>query len=116
MTHLVCKNCGTRLTKLGLYKASMNGRYRPAESQYFVRRNKLSWSGRHMLDGVFITNPSSYLDQDQLKFVEGCGCCGNSYIPLTCSCGSEVGVQYLDCYESKTLHFYTNKVEERHKD
>jgi hypothetical protein len=113
MTHLVCKNCGTRLTKLGLYKASMKSRYRPAKSQYFVRRrNKLPW----YYDSVFITNPSSYLEQDQLKFVRGWGCCGNSGHPLTCSCSSEVGSQYLDCYESKNLHFYIDKVEERHKD
>ena len=111
MTTLVCKKCRTPLTVMGLFKVPNRRRY-PRVSEYKKQRQFQSrWMNR-WFDGYIATNKAALLDQEQLKFIEGWGCCGNSGKEIFCSCGIEVGVQKLDCYEDKTLRFDLDKVEE----
>jgi hypothetical protein len=110
MTQLICKKCRTPLTKPGLYKVSSR-RINLRPSEYKKQRSFLSrWS--RWFGGYAATNKAALLDQEQVKFIEGWGCCGNSSKEILCSCGLEVGVQKLDCYEDKTLRFDLDKVEE----
>lgn len=111
MTQLICKKCRSPLTKPGLYKVS-NKRISLRPSEYKKQRRFQSiWMNR-WIDGYIATNKDALLDQEQTKFIEGWGCCGNSGKEILCSCGLEVGVQSLDCYEDKTLRFDLDKVEE----
>lgn len=59
----------------------------------------------------FFVAPEDVLDQIQLVFKQGWGCCGNSYRDFKCPlCRSFLGYQHLDCYESKHVHFYHKHV------
>ena len=117
MTTLVCKKCGEAVTKNGLYKEpNIRGRYKqPKPSAY--RKNMLWYKRKYKNDSnyFFEVNPAAVLDQKQLVFKEGQGCCGNSWVSYYCSCGVDVGTQRLDCHENKTVNFDCDKVEQRYK-
>jgi hypothetical protein len=111
MTTLVCKKCHRALTKPGLYKIPRKHREQPKNSQYYKQRSFI-FLDRFKISGYFVINPLAFIDQFQLEYVDGQGCCGNSYTPVMCECWAEVGRQHLDCYESKVLKLDLNKVEE----
>jgi hypothetical protein len=117
MTTIVCKKCGAPVTKSGLYKEpKLRGKYRqPKPSAYrkdiFWYRRKKKNDKNYFLE----VNPIAVLDQTQLVFRQGNGCCGNSGISFYCACGTDIGKQRLDCHESKIVAFDYDKVEQRHK-
>lgn len=62
-----------------------------------------------------IVSPEDIIDQSQLAFVSGWGCCGNSYMDFKCpSCSAFLGYQHLDCYEDKHVRFYDKEVTRRY--
>lgn len=70
---------------------------------------------RNSKNNIFVS-PEDILDQTQLTFVSGWGCCGNSYMDFNCpSCRAFLGYQHLDCYEDKHVRFYDKKVARQYK-
>lgn len=64
----------------------------------------------------YITGVDCFLDPQQLKYSKGWGCCGNYGKPIEClCCGSEIGVQYLDCVGMLYLQFFEKKTVRKYK-
>lgn len=118
----ICKKCSQILTndlystkKLNVIKSLSSSMYTQQEESiifkgsYYYDNHQLKHY-KYVKEGYRI-NPSDIIDQHQLKFVSGSGCCGNSYIPFYCPyCAEHVGNQYLDCYEDKFVSFIDNKI------
>lgn len=82
-------------------------------SSRFIIRRGFYLEGKNRRKKVinYQVNPSDVIDQTQLKYVSGWGCCGNSYKPFCCTnCLKEVGYQFLDCYEAHHIEFDNNKI------
>lgn len=70
---------------------------------------------RNSKNNIFVS-PEDIIDQAQLAFVSGWGCCGNSYMDFKCpSCSAFLGYQHLDCYDSKHIRFYDKNVTRQYK-
>lgn len=64
----------------------------------------------------YLTSKYDIIDQEQLKFRKGFGCCGNSYTPFYCpECKKEIGEQNLDCYQSKVVNLYMKETIRKYK-
>ena len=108
MTILFCKKCGTAVTKQTrqISKKFVNLQ----KNSYQDFRSKLpTYWGQN-----FRVHPDATVDQEQLKYKSGNGCCGNYGKPYKCSCGTTIGEQHLDCWQSKSVWLDYNKVQPNH--
>lgn len=117
---LACKKCNTINTK-DLYPVKYwkkvikddNEEFYLPDGSFCIYKNLYGKSSYfiHDYSNDFLVPPSSILDQSQLMFVRGWGCCGNSGVDLKCFCCEQViGVQYLDCYETKHIQLLDKKI------
>lgn len=118
----ICKKCSQILTndlyptkKLNIPESLPNSMYTQQEESvifkgsYYFHNRQLKH--HKYAKENYRLNPSDIIDQHQLKFVYGNGCCGNSYAPFYCPyCSENIGNQYLDCYEDKFVSFFDNKI------
>jgi len=64
----------------------------------------------------YLINKSDMIDQAQLKYRKGFGCCGNAFTEFHCpECKKEVGEQNLDCYQSKAVSLYIKETIRKYK-
>ena len=110
MTVLFCKKCGTAITKQVRQISKKYQNLQKGSYQDFRGKVPKYWGDN------FRVHPASVLDQNQLKFKSGWGCCGNSSVDFKCfACDTPIGTQQLDCWESKSVWLDYNKVQPNHK-
>jgi hypothetical protein len=113
MSQLRCKKCNDVIVE-GVYRVSKKTIHlRSSQYKTWVapKRRGRAFNLDSRLIAVY---PGNVVDQKQLEFVPGHGCCGNSGMPFFCGCGAEIGQQQLDCYENRSVIFGFNRVELRH--
>ena len=59
---------------------------------------------------VMLISHVSFLDGIIPKDAKNC-CCNWTSQPLICSCGNNLGMMYLDCYEFGAVHLNLNKID-----
>lgn len=110
-----CNKCQQILTK-DLFKSKTIEIEEKEEDDLYFSTSSIVKKGTYAINKYnkknYLINPEDFIDSIQLNFISGSGCCGNSHVELFCEfCKTEIGFQSLDCYETKTLSIYKEKVD-----
>lgn len=124
---LLCKSCSAPLTT-DLYPTKSWGVYVDesleegdygrisffaTKGSFWYSRLKRYWGVK--CEGGFLINPDNFKGVVP-EYQSGMGCCGVHGEDVHCKgCGEEVGVAYLDCYDSKHVRISEPKVVRRYK-
>jgi len=133
--YLMCKKCETPLTadlypnrkwqKTLKYPEASIDQNEKIEYDYSIKKGTyvlLKHAFKNLdyysdLEKTFIlVSQHDILDQSQLVFESGNGCCGNSWVEFICPCcKTQVADQFLDCYEDKHIRFNSTTIIRQYK-
>tara|TARA_B100000700_G_scaffold331722_1_gene467516 strand:+ start:3484 stop:3912 length:429 start_codon:yes stop_codon:yes gene_type:complete len=138
--HLNCSKCKKRLTKESLRPVKMENSFfkeylceEDKEEDFYnirmksgvfttIKSSKKGWSSKDSgikglyqiikeKAGIFVSEDS--IDEAIIpEFKVGYGCCNwNMGQTFKCECNNILGEMYLDCFEDKSIKFYTQSVD-----
>lgn len=78
---------------------------------FLLSRQQWGPVAKRLYPESILVSKHDIIDQEQLKYRKGRGCCGNAWTDFVCSCcGEKLGEQNLDCYQEKRVELHTRKV------